>query len=709
MSPRVVALSLALVAAAPQSSASVADLLAGYVEWIDGQRPGFEFPDVDLNDARGELGRIAPGFLRGKAKAEELERQRQLLMAFKVELAQAGSIRQTAAAARLIEWACPYVRGHTPANDFDRAWQLAALSVLEGGINARALQTHIDHAHPVYPDEPRFVLARAIVEEQSTAPAEAVHGLTGTGSRTSALAAEHARAAERAIQRFREALSDDTLRDEASVRLGHVQLVMGRHDEALAALSGLENITKDRALIYLTRLFRGLAYEGQGRATDAATAYRYALETSPGAHSATMRLAALWFRTGYRAEADDLLNTLLVDNDPRRDPWWSYYAADFRFWFPRIDRVRAMLKSRALRLRSGQAGASEPVRRLSTTARPAPRLVLAWLQQRPVFRAATDAVTIPVAVRDGSRPVAGLRAADFELRDNGVVQKIESFVAGQVPIDLTFVLDLSGSVDGPLLQRLKTAVRDTTKLLRADDRVRLIAVSQVLREVFGLRAPGQALPIDDLGALGATSLYDGLAASMMAASDTGRRQLVIAFTDGRDSTSIVDEATAKEIARLTDTVVDIVVPVDSGNSGRPNLNPTNLTFGRSTGTTEVVVGSSAAMAERSRALQPWARRDAIAEGLTALVGPTSGRVFTPDASDSVSGVFKRVLDDFRASYVLQYSPAGVAIPGWHDVTVTVKRPGNYDVRARRGYDLGGRFPPRDRTSRAISAEDRLRK
>jgi VWFA-related protein len=680
-----VALAILLVAAGPQSSPSVADLLAGYVEWIDGRRASFELPNMDLNDARGELGRIAPAFLRGKSKVAELERQRQLLMSFTVELAQAGSIRQAAAAARLIEWACPYVRGHKPASDFDRAWQLAALAVLEGGINARTLETHLDHAQPVYPDEPRFVLARAIVQEQSTAPAEAVHGMTNAGSSTAALAAEHARAAERAILRFREAQADDTLRAEASVRLGHVQLVLGRPDEALAALSGIDNTTKDRALLYLSRLFRGLAYEARGRPTEAATAYRSALETSPGAHSATMRLAALWFRTGYRAEADDLLKTLLSDNDPRRDPWWSYYAADFRFWFPRIDRVRTLLKGAA-----STPGETSP----PAIDRPAFRLERASLQQRPVFRSGADAVTIPVSVREGTRPVGGLTAGDFELRDNGVVQKIESFIAGQVPIDLTFVLDLSGSVDGPLLQRLKAAVRDTTKLLRPDDRVRLIAVSQVLREVFGLRAPGQGLPIDDLRALGATSLYDGLAASMMATADAGRRQLVIAFTDGRDSTSIVDEATAMEIARLSDAVVDIVVPVDSGNDGRTRSNPTNIAFGpRSSGTTPIVVGSSTDMAERSRALQPWARRDAIAEALTALVGPTSGQVFTPDSAEPVSGVFKRVLEDFRASYVLQYAPSGVAIPGWHEVTVTVKKPGRYDVRARRGYTgPRGSFP-----------------
>src|SRR5262249_19175096 len=71
--------------------------------------------------------------------------------------------------------------------------------------------------------------------------------------------------------------------------------------------------------------------------------YLKALEISPGAHSATIRLAALTFRTGRRDEPDRLLEKLFVDDDPRRDPWWSYYAADWRFWYPRIGRVRAMI------------------------------------------------------------------------------------------------------------------------------------------------------------------------------------------------------------------------------------------------------------------------------------------------------------------------------------------------------------------------------
>jgi hypothetical protein len=44
-----------------------------------------------------------------------------------------------------------------------------------------------------------------------------------------------------------------------------------------------------------------------------------------------------------------------------------------------------------------------------------------------------------------------------------------------------------------------------------------------------------------------------------------------------------------------------------------------------------------------------------------------------------------MLEDFRASYVLQYVPRNVPPDGWHDITVSVKGHGKYDIRARKGY------------------------
>jgi hypothetical protein len=52
--------------------------------------------------------------------------------------------------------------------------------------------------------------------------------------------------------------------------------------------------------------------------------------------------------------------------------------------------------------------------------------------------------------------------------------------------------------------------------------------------------------------------------------------------------------------------------------------------------------------------------------------------------------FIKALDDFRTSYVVNYQLAGVPRPGWHEVTVRVKRPGGnrYTVRTRNGYTGG---------------------
>src|SRR5215471_17354195 len=66
--------------------------------------------------------------------------------------------------------------------------------------------------------------------------------------------------------------------------------------------------------------------------------------------------------------------------------------------------------------------------------------------QRPTFRAFTDVVSVDVSVKNGRVPVGGLTPADFELRDNGVVQAIDAVSIETVPIDVTLIVDLSGSV-----------------------------------------------------------------------------------------------------------------------------------------------------------------------------------------------------------------------------------------------------------------------
>jgi VWFA-related protein len=303
-----------------------------------------------------------------------------------------------------------------------------------------------------------------------------------------------------------------------------------------------------------------------------------------------------------------------------------------------------------------------------------------------VFRSNVDGVIIPVSVTSGNKPVSNLTATDFELRDNGVVQEIQRADSENVPLDLTLLLDLSSSVDGPLLERLKAAVTDTASLLQRDDRIRLVAISQVLREVFPLQPRGHALPLESLSAEGATSLYDGLAATMMRPSETGRRQLVVAFTDGRDSTSIVDAVTAADIARLSEPVVDVVVPANLATQ-----DPGIPRFSQRPGGVASIMGDNVVMGARGGAAR--APDDPAMLALTAVVRPTGGQVFLLDANDSISKAFRNMLDTFRASYVLQYVPRSVPADGWHDVTVSVTRRGRYEIRNRKGYKGRATIPP----------------
>jgi hypothetical protein len=82
----------------------------------------------------------------------------------------------------------------------------------------------------------------------------------------------------------------------------------------------------------------------------------------------------------------------------------------------------------------------------------------------------------------------------------------------------------------------------------------------------------------------------------------------------------------------------------------------------------------------------------VPTALAAIVAPTAGQVFALPPDTSISKIFKTMLDDFRSTYVLQYVPQGVDARGWHDVEVSVKKRGKFDIKARKGYRGRGTIP-----------------
>jgi VWFA-related protein len=269
----------------------------------------------------------------------------------------------------------------------------------------------------------------------------------------------------------------------------------------------------------------------------------------------------------------------------------------------------------------------------------------------PLFRTLTDAVSVDVSVTKDKTAVTGLTAADFEVLDNGVPQSIQAISTERLPIDVTLMLDVSRSVEGGQLERLKSGVLATARLLTSSDQVRLIAVQHWVHEVFPFRPGGSAPALDTLSASGGTALYDGLAAAMMRPAQPDRRQLIVAYTDGQDTSSVLTPDVTRDVALRSNAVVHILVPADLARTkkGAP------------------VVPNAATLAD--------------------LAGRTGGQVFYVDVKDQVSDAFRGAITDFRTAYVLRYVPSGVKHGGWHELTVHVKS-GQYDVRARRGYDGG---------------------
>ena len=267
--------------------------------------------------------------------------------------------------------------------------------------------------------------------------------------------------------------------------------------------------------------------------------------------------------------------------------------------------------------------------------------------QHPVFRSETEGVIVNVSVRGGNQPVNGLTPADFELRDNGVKQAIQAFSIERLPIDVTLLLDVSRSVEGTRLDRLKSSVGETAHLLRPEDRLQLIAVQHWLHLIFPFQPGGSQPPVDALTAAGGTALFDGIAAALMVPVEADRRRLVIAYTDGQDTISALSLASLRDVAGFSDSVLQVVVPTIRIGANRPTQTPG-------------------------------------APGLSDLASRTGGQLFLMNVTEQITDAFKQAIEDFRTSYVLRYVPVGVAHGGWHDLDVKVVS-GKYEVRARKGY------------------------
>lgn len=259
---------------------------------------------------------------------------------------------------------------------------------------------------------------------------------------------------------------------------------------------------------------------------------------------------------------------------------------------------------------------------------------------QPTFSARIDGVRVDVLVTDASRrPLRGLAAGDFVIRDNGVPQQVDVVSFGEIALNVGLAFDLSESVAGARLEQLRLATRSLTSELQPADQSGLITFNQVVSQLCPLSGDRMCVERELAAATpaGQTALVDGILAGLIAGESDVGRSLLMVFSDGFDTASFLDAKRVLDMGRHSDVVV---YPVTSKGS-RPDF-------------------------------------------VDELASITGGQLHEVDRTDDLSKTFRAILDEFRHRYLVTYTPRNVAKGGWHTLDVKVNRSGAR-VRSRPGY------------------------
>jgi Ca-activated chloride channel homolog len=260
----------------------------------------------------------------------------------------------------------------------------------------------------------------------------------------------------------------------------------------------------------------------------------------------------------------------------------------------------------------------------------------------PQFVSSINAVEVYASVvNDKGEPATGLSREDFEVFEDGALQTVDTFAAGDFPLAVALAVDRSVSMKGKRLRLAQDAGRAFLEALRTEDRALVLAIGSEVETIAPLSTDRQAqlAAVAALDAWGTTALNDAVAEGIegIQAAD-GRRALVL-LSDGDERYSRRSAADVTTVARRSDVMV---FPVALART-RPPL---------------------------------------FAE-LAALTGGRS--VHASEARD-VTAAVREIARELRHQYLLGYTPARPLTERgeWRSITVKTKRPG-LRVRARDGY------------------------
>jgi len=264
-------------------------------------------------------------------------------------------------------------------------------------------------------------------------------------------------------------------------------------------------------------------------------------------------------------------------------------------------------------------------------------------------------VRLLVSVKDAKGQLVGsLEKPDFTVYDSGVKQDIAIFEHHtEVPLSVSLLIDTSGSTASNLRYESTSVEKFLRALLREGnpaDSAALYAFDDEVTRLNSFTRREQRL-IDSLKELrgkAGTSFYDAVHLASRDLGGRDGRHVIVAVTDGGDTTSVKKYADAFESAQNADAIIYPILVIPITNDAGRNLG-----------------------GERA---------------LETLASGTGGRVFQPMGAGELDEAFTEILRDLRTQYMVAYYPKNLPVdaPRFHLVKVEV---GRKDLRAttRTGY------------------------
>ncbi|HEX7314985.1 MAG TPA: VWA domain-containing protein [Pyrinomonadaceae bacterium] len=334
-----------------------------------------------------------------------------------------------------------------------------------------------------------------------------------------------------------------------------------------------------------------------------------------------------------------------------------------------------------------------------------------------VVRIETQLVSVPAVVTDrAGRPLTGLKAADFQIFEDGRPQKIANFSTTEAPFEVALLLDTSGSTREDV-GLIRAAARAFVEALRPGDRVAILSFNTKKEGSDSLATVELKAPLTDdrellqdavesVGASNGTPFYDSLAKVARdvfrerPTEQTRGRRALVALTDGVDSTSESDfEEVREQLKRSgvvsyfvmvnTEDYVEDRLMQDCEDGGALRLSNTQLRRYQ-----RVIAPGAAAedfsnfcrmgQFERmhaSRTLYQMARRE-----MASLARESGGKTFPAADLRDARRAFRQVAEDIGTQYSLGYYSTNTARDGsFRKINVQVRTVKDAQVRAREGY------------------------